>query len=520
MLAPGQSKMKIDMKCRRAGLVLPLSALRSRDDAGAGDMGTIIRLLDWMDSAGLRVLQLLPLNDLAPLDSSPYSPISAFAIDPLYACLGEIPEIESVPAAPQRLKTAARVRFADVRAFKATQLRIAFRRFEKSEWRRGTKRAKAFGAYCRTHSGWLTDYALFRILKERGHWKSWQHWPAEYRLKQTQALAALAHSSAQAVRFYQYTQWILDVQWRKVRREAAKRDILLYGDIPFGLSKQSVDVWSRQDDFDFTATMGAPPDQYSATGQAWGLPAYRWDRMASAGHPWWRLRISRAKEHFDLFRLDHAIGFFRTWFLRRGRAVNGFDISGAARQRSRGEQFFKMVLKTGAPSRPIAEDLGLIPPFAYGVLKDLGIPGYKLTRAEIRASNGPFKNPRKFPELSVATPGNHDMSTLAAWWSDITPRKRNAYWRLVSGKRESAPRFSPAVLETLLKSVYHAGSALAMFPFQDLFGTRERINIPGTVRNRNWVYRMPMTVEDLLENPSHAEKARMLRGLAEASGRL
>ncbi len=508
----------IDLNRRRAGLVLPLSAVRSRVDAGVGDMGALGSLLEWMSLAGLRVLQLLPLNDLAPLDSSPYSPISAFAIDPVYATLGDVSEIAAPPAVPRRLQTSSRVRFADVRAFKATQLRIAFRRFEEREWKRGTRRAKAFDAYCRTHSSWLPDYALFRILKERGHWKSWQHWPTEYRLRRPKALALLADSQARAVRFYQYTQWILDVQWKKVRREAAKRDILLYGDIPFGPNKQSVDVWARQDDFDFTATMGAPPDQYSSTGQAWGLPAYRWDRMADAGHPWWRLRVSRAREHFDLFRLDHAIGFFRTWLLRRGRAANGFDIKGAARRRSRGENFFKMVLKTGAPSRPIAEDLGLIPPFVYEVLKDLGIPGYKVTRWEIHG--GPFKKPREYPALSIATPGNHDASTLAAWWGEIKPRERDAYWRMVSGKRESAPRFSPALLEILLENIYQAGSVLAMFPFQDLFGTRERINIPGTVRNRNWVYRMPMTVEDLLENPSYLERARNLRGLAEASGRL
>ncbi|MFH2204822.1 MAG: 4-alpha-glucanotransferase [Elusimicrobiota bacterium] len=502
---------------RRAGIVVPLSALRCRQDNGVGSMGMVGPLLDWMRDAGFTVLQLLPFNDLAPLDSSPYSPVSAFALDPLYAALDDIPELSDPPAAPRRRRSSARVSFADARAYKVTHLRSAFRRFMEREYGKGTARAQAFDSFCREQKSWLVDYALFRILKERGQWNPWQEWEEGYRLRYPEALDELRRSQERAVMFYQFAQWVLETQWQDVRQQAARRGILLYGDIPFGLSRQSADVWMRQDQFDFTATMGAPPDQYSVNGQAWGLPAYRWDLMERSGHEWWRMRVARARRHFDLFRLDHAVGFFRTWLVRRGGAENSFDITAEAEQRARGERFFKMALQEGHPARPIAEDLGLIPPFVRAVLDDLGIPGYKITRWE---KNGDvFQNPRTYSALSVAAHGNHDTSTLAAWWSETSKDEKDAFWRMVTNRQECAPRFSPAVLRTVLENLYHAGSSLVMLPFQDAFGARERINIPATVRSRNWTYRIPMAVEDLLDDPKYTECAGMLRALAEASGR-
>jgi 4-alpha-glucanotransferase len=499
-------------------MCIPLSAIRSQADYGVGDMTSVLTLLEWMKTSGLSVLQVLPINDLAPLDSSPYSPISAFALDPIYAALNNIPDLPTPPSPPAKFQKSARVRFADVRAFKATALRTAYRRFEKKELTKGTPRAKNFHAFCRAQAGWLTDYALFRILKERGLWKTWQHWPEEYRLRESAALTKLGATAQRTLRFYQYSQWILDTQWKDVRKKAKRLGILLYGDIPFGLNKQSSDVWSRQDIFDFTATMGAPPDQYSSTGQAWGLPSYRWSEMENAKHAWWRQRIKRAREHFDLFRLDHAVGFFRTWLIRRGAAPNGFDITSASEQQQRGTRFFKMCLEEGAPARPIAEDLGLIPPYVPPTLKSLKIPGYKIAPWEKKGEH--FINPKNFPKISVATPGNHDMPTLASWWSEIDAKQRDNYWEMISGGDSLAPRFSPSVRDSILENIYNAASCLALIPFQDFFGARERINTPGTVRNRNWTYRMPFTVEELLGDSKHNERSKVLYGLARKSQRI
>jgi 4-alpha-glucanotransferase len=518
----------VDLHRRRAGVLVPLSALRRREDCGIGDVACLPALFDWMRECGLSILNVLPLNDLAPSDSCPYTALSAFAMDPAYVSLQHVSEFQESPRLKARLEDSLRsarvmelrnanaVRFADVRAFKLDALGSAFRVFQAEHLERGTQRDQDFGRFLQENDHWIETYALFRALKERTGWTSWTEWPEGLRGCASQAVAQEAPANRDRMRFYQYLQWIIRRQWDAARADARRRGILLYGDIPFGLNRESADVWAWQGHFDLPVSMGAPPDQYSATGQAWGLPAYRWDKMEADGHPWWRRRVRHAARLYDLFRLDHAVGFFRTWVMREPPAQNEFDISDEGAQKSRGERFFRMCLDEGAPSRPIAEDLGLIPPFVHEVLARLGIPGYRVTRWESDGEN--FRNPSVFPPLSLATTGNHDTSTLAAWWDEIGKRKRDAYWAMATSSSAQAPRFSPKAHETLLANVYGAGSSMVVVPFQDLFGTHDRINVPGTIDDINWAYRTHIGVE-ALTGPKAAKPNAMLRRLAEASGR-
>ncbi|MEE8424617.1 MAG: 4-alpha-glucanotransferase [Elusimicrobiota bacterium] len=513
---------------RRAGIALPLSGIRSEKDLGCGDLGSAVPFLDWMHRAGLSVLQLLPLNDLAPGDSCPYSSISAFALDPIYADLLRVPEIEDSPAlraallrqtktsSTRKLRGSRRVRFSKVRRLKMRWLKRAYTRLKSGG--ASTRRAKEFSSFRQRHRAWLEDYTLYRAIQNELGWVRWLRWPAGLRERDPKVLAAWRRRLSDGVGFYAYVQWALHEQWERLRRQAGLRGILISGDIPFGLSTGSADVWARRGDFDLSASMGAPPDRYSITGQAWGLPAYRWNRMESGGHQWWRRRIRRAGVFFDIFRIDHAVGFFRTWrTAAKGRKAS-FDIRGAAAQRARGRRFFRMTVQAGRPARPLAEDLGVIPPFVRKVLNELRIPGYKITRWE-RAGKG-FRNPRRYPPLSVATTGNHDTSTIAAWWGEISRSERRRYWNSVVGLRGPAPRYSKKVHERLLGSAFAARSALAMLPVQDLFGTRERINVPGTVSQRNWTYRMPWEAESLAAGKSMSETTWMIRRLCALSGRL
>lgn len=508
---------------RRAGVILPLSSLRARDNLGSGDVGALPALFEWMRSAGLTVLQLLPLNDLAPGDSCPYSGLSAFALDPLYASLAEVPEIAGSPALrselaeesrsieARRLRAAVRVRFPEARAFKLRWLRKAFGEFE----RRGEERGADFGSFRSAQAHWLEDYCLFRALKEDLGWSSWLDWPPEVRDREPGALARERGRLAAEVLFHEYVQWTLWRQWERARAAAAEHGVLLFGDIPFGLNREAADVWARRAEFDLEASMGAPPDQYSATGQSWGLPSYRWGAMESGGHFWWRARVRHAARLYDLFRLDHAVGFYRTWLIRPG-GHNGFDILDEREQAARGERFFRMTIEESAPALPVAEDLGVIPPYVHETLGRLGIPGYKVTRWE--QTHDGFRHPREFPEVSVATTGNHDTSTLAAWWGELTPELRDSYWRSLTGEHQ-APRFSREVLDRVLEAVYGSPAVLALLPFQDLFGTRERINVPGSVGGRNWTYRTRWDLEGLLLDPKHAERAAWLKDLARRTGR-
>ncbi|OGR58232.1 MAG: 4-alpha-glucanotransferase [Elusimicrobia bacterium GWA2_69_24] len=515
---------------KRAGVVLPLSALRSGSDAGVGDTAALVPFFDWMRSAGLSVLQLLPLHDLGPSDSCPYTALSAFALDSAFISLGDVPEIQDSPSLRRaaqaalrgepalRLRRARRVPFAEARRFKWTLLEKACAAFERRHLGRNSHRADAFAAFCRRHRSWLEDYALFRALKEEHSWSSWRQWPRALQDREPAALDAARRRLAGRIRFHQYLQWNLFAQWDRVRRAAAERGILLFGDIPFGLSVESADVWSHADLFDFSVSMGAPPDQYSVTGQAWGLPAYRWEVMEEGGHLWWRERLRHTRDLYDIFRIDHAVGFFRTWLVRPKAEESAFDIVGREQQWARGRRFFTLALEEGRPAGVAAEDLGLIPDFMKETLEELGIPGYKVTRWQDTEDG--YLNPRNFPRVSVATTGNHDTSSLAAWWAEIPQEARDDYWEMVRGKAETAPRFSHAVQMRILRNLYEAGSALALVSFQDLFGSRARVNIPGTITNRNWTYRMPWPVEDLLRAPRSRRATTAARRLAVLGGRL
>lgn len=522
---------RVDILKRRAGVMLPLSSLRHESDCGIGDVSCLPGFFDWMKTAGLSVYQVLPLNDLAPADSCPYTALSAFALDWAYISLRDVPEIRDNVALraefecslcskqAERLRKSRRVRFKEVREFKRRWLEAAFRSFDPS-----SSRGAALRAFCEENAGWLKDYALFRTLKESFAWSTWTSWPEGLKLRHAGALEKAAEEHRSRVAFFQYLQWVIREQWEDVRKEAAARGILLYGDIPFGLSLESADVWSRQEDFDFSATMGAPPDQYSATGQAWGLPAYRWDKMEAEGHAWWRARVRQAAGLYDLFRLDHAVGYFRTWLIREGHEENGFDNSGDDVQKARGERFFRMTLEEGGASRPIGEDLGLIPPFVHDVLDGLGTPGYKVSRWEMEEEEPErFKDPEDFPPLSLATTGNHDTSTLADWWGGLEPEQRDAYWAMVLGNpepAEPAPRFGAKVHAAILGKIYASGSALVVLPFQELFASRERINVPGTIGPHNWAYRTGTTVDQLRSDPRFGRKTILLKRLAESSSRV
>jgi 4-alpha-glucanotransferase len=509
---------RLDLNKRRAGVLVPLSSLRSRQGYGIGDFAALPAFFKWMNQVGLSVWNLLPIGALAPLDSCPYSGISAFALDEAYIDLNNVQELRdsrhlseelakaAAKPAVARLRSARRVRFAAVRAFKNLWLERAHSAFARNA---PPARRAALEVFRKRHRHWLADYTLYRALSEENAWKSWKRWPQELRDRDPIALAEARKRLAPRLRHHAYVQWQLFDQWRGIRVQAAKYGVHLYGDIPFGLNPRAADIWARQQDFDFTATMGAPPDRYSDKGQAWGLPAYRWEVMEKSGHSWWRHRVRQASWLYDFYRLDHVIGYFRTWLVRRGSARNGFDLLGSKAQEKRGRRFLRMCVEEGHPSRPIAEDLGRIPPYAPNVLKDLRIPGYKIAPWE-RSGTG-FRHPKDYPLLSVATTGTHDTDTLAVWWSKAEEAQRQAYWRMVSGKNQTAPRFSKEVHTALLENIYGARSAFVILPFQDLFGRRERINVPGTVRNSNWTYRIPVPVEDLAPHPKSGLLARLAR---------
>jgi 4-alpha-glucanotransferase len=288
--------------------------------------------------------------------------------------------------------------------------------------------------------------------------------------------------------------------------------------MPFMVSAQSADVWARQNEFRLDATIGAPPDAFSADGQDWGLPAMRWDAMAGSEHAWWRARCRRAAALFAGVRLDHVIGYYRIY----ERPIGGtpfFRPADEVSQVALGEQLIARAREAGRGLELVGEDLGSVPDFVRQSLHRVGIPGFRVLRWE--QDHGRFRDPAGYPELSVATTGTHDTSSLASWWEDeLGAEERAALASLpaFAAMPEYRATLTPEVHDAVLGGLYTAASRLVILPFVDVYGGRERINVPSTVQDGNWSYRMPWTVEELAGHGGTPLAAR-LRDLALRSGR-
>ncbi len=324
---------------RSAGLVVPLFSLHSSRSAGIGDIGDLAPLGAWMRRAGLAALQLLPVGTLPAGETSPYSALSAMAIDPVYISLADVADWQALggdvrlPLADQialkGARAASAVRYAAVRQAKHAALRLAFSLFWDVDWVRTTARAGAFAAYVSWEEWWLGDYALYCALRERFDDRPWTEWPTALGNRDPVALDEARRDLEQEILFHQYVQWIADTQWEAAREQLGQTR--LFGDFPFMVSADSADVWANQDTFRFDRTVGTPPDAFSATGQDWGLPVYRWDVMAAEDDRWLRQRARRMARLYDGYRVDHLVGFYRTYSRPLGEAIGDFDPGGEGR---------------------------------------------------------------------------------------------------------------------------------------------------------------------------------------------
>ena len=455
---------------------------------------------------------LLPIGTMADGQSSPYSACSAMAIDPLFLSIENIDDFaraggvdamsndarESLDVA----RDSARLNYAAVRAAKSAAIDLAFGGFVQHEWATQSQRARDLADYCVREAWWLDDYALYRALA-REHGGNWRDWPTMLAQREPQALHDARYRLAAAILREQYLQWTVEGQWQTARRAAAAAGVRIYGDVPFVVDTASADVWARSGEFFLDLSAGVPPDAFSATGQDWGLPVYRWDVVAGGGFQWLRARARRAAALFDGIRLDHLVGFFRTY--ARDKDGNAwFTPSDEHTQRWQGEQVLGLMREAGLDV--LAEDLGVIPDFVRASLSAQHVPGYKVLRWE-RAwhlDGQPFVDPATYPEESVAATGTHDTETMADWWDGLSTADQVS---LIGQARA----FDVAIRDVLLAGVLHARSAYAFLPMQDLFGWRDRINTPATVGDHNWTWRLPWPVDQWTDVAEANERSSFLR---------
>jgi 4-alpha-glucanotransferase len=260
--------------------------------------------------------------------------------------------------------------------------------------------------------------------------------------------------------------------------------------------------------------VGAPPDALCAEGQDWGLPLFDWTAMEKTGFAWMRERAERAGRLFGLYRVDHVIGMYRTYYRSADGRKSGFTPSDEESQIRLGETLLTLMDEYG---EVIAEDLGMVPEFLRPSLTRLGLPGYRVLRWEKDdlwrdgRMQPFFRDPAQWPPISVATSGTHDTTTQAEWYDSLSADDRRSLARIPGlGELDPNRGFDDHARDALLRVLYRAGSNLCLLPLQDLLGQREQVNVPGSVNDRNWTYRMPMTVDALAADLATTDRLRRL----------
>ena len=513
--------------------MLPLFSATSTRSWGIGELPDLVPLARWMASASFDRLMILPIGVVSPGSTSPYSSESAMAIDPTYIALEDVPDFVAAggidaltPESRADLEVArgsTRVDYARVHRIKKEALGIAFERFHRDEWGQLSMRAASLGGFISRERWWLDDWALYAALVEAQHQQDWRRWPVPLRDRHPEAVAEARRQLSRELLRHQYLQWVADEQWNRARVTARELGVTVFGDMPFMVLAESPDVWTRPDEFMFDVSLGVPPDAFSETGQDWTLPTYRWSRIAETDYAWMRQRARRMAELFDGYRVDHLVGLFRTY----GRPLTGepafFNPAEEPAQTAQGETILRILLE--ARGVIIAEDLGVVPDFVRASLARLNVPGCKVLRWERdwNAHGHPFRDPSSYPSRSAAMTGTHDTEPLAEWWTRATADERQAAIDVpalrAAGCSDPAAPWSDRLRDAWLTAAYASGSDELFMPIQDVFGWTDRINIPATIGEHNWTWRLPYRVDRLAEHQDPVERATFCADLAAKSQR-
>lgn len=499
------------------GICVPLFCVRTKGSLGIGDFGDLIALIRLTAKLKLSILQLLPMNDTLT-DSSPYSSISAFALNPVYIDLRQLPSppkskrLASCDKHLRELDCKDHVHYNKVRDYKLKWLRIYF------EKKRHLKKIQhPLGKFAQAEK-WAHDFALFCALKAH-YEKPWWKFPKSYRNPTPQIKKMLKERFKEEIDFILFVQWVCYEQLKRARLYAEKKRVFLKGDVPFLLAKDSADVWLHATCFHLTRSTGTQPDRFNRFGQNWGFPPYNWTTQEKKCLNLWKARLKWQEHFYHLYRLDHAIGFFRVWTCKPNKSpqFGSFQPRGEARQLAQGEYLLEEFLKM-SPLLPIAEDLGCVTKEMHAVFEKLGIPGTRVMK-DMHHSSKPhfFYDPSDYPHLTMTTLGTHDMEVVAQWWKHH--KKIAMHYARMKGWRYS-PELKTSELKELLYRSYHTNSFihislldefLALFPkFVPTCLKRRQINIPGSWGEHNWSYRFIPTLEQLLRDQTFLRTVRAI----------
>jgi len=458
--------VKNPLKHRRAGVLLhPTSLPGARAQGNIGRDAR--RFVDFLQEAGIGVWQMLPLGP-THTDGSPYQCLSAHAGNTSLICLDDLVELDWLSA-----ESACNAPIADC-------LVEAKSTFEATA---STLDVGAYKKFRRQHAFWLDAYSLYLAIRQQQDYRPWYQWPEN--LRDWQQARSLREKYREGIEQACFEQYLFYSQWSALRHYANERCLALFGDMPIYVAHDSADVWSNAEIFSIDKSgalitvAGVPPDYFSATGQRWGNPLYRWDLLEKQGYAWWVERFKTQLELFDLLRLDHFRGFEKYWEIPASAetAIDGRWIEGP------GASLFERLREVYGELPLVAEDLGIITPEVDALRLAYGFPGMKILQFAFDGGEDNPYLPHNHERLSIVYTGTHDNDTTLGWYDSLNEQEKERVNNHLEKYRKDMPW---RLIEAALDSV----ATLAMFPLQDLLslGSEARMNTPGTMEN-NWRWR-------------------------------
>ena len=475
---------------RKTGVLLHITSLPS--DYGIGDLGeNAYKFVDSLEKASIKLWQMLPVGPTGYGDS-PYAARSAFAgnelmISPRLLYLDGYLDVEDVM---DKALASERVDYGEARNLKMPMLRKGAKAFLSSS----EKEKKDYRSFCRKEGWWLDDYALFQSLADKYNDSRWfLAWPEALRDREESAMAEARNELCDEIEIYKVLQYFFYKQFEGLKAYANEHDVLLIGDIPIFVAGDSSDAWANRkllridEEGQQEASSGVPPDAFSADGQLWGNPLYRWPEHQRTGFKWWIERFRTNLSLFDIVRVDHFRGFEACWEVPKGAKT----AAGGEWVKSPGQELFDAVREVLGNDLPIiAEDLGVITPEVDKLRLDNGFPGMKILQFAFAFDNGDWQTdnaylPHNIEKLSVAYTGTHDNNTTKGWYDELDDGMKDYVRRYFECSDDE-------VVWRMIRALMGSPAMYAIFPMQDILGlgSEARMNVPSTCGSSNWSWRM------------------------------
>ena len=490
---------------RQSGVLLAISSLPSRYGIGCFSKEAY-EFVDFLEQAGQKLWQILPIGPTGYGDS-PYQSFSSFAGNPYFIDLETlIAEGYLTEADCDACDFGSNEEYVDYEKIYKARFKVLKKAFRN----RNDQDSQEYKDFVEANAYWLDDYALYMAVKNSFDGKSWITWDEDIRLRKPEAIKAYTEKYREEIDFYKFQQFLFAKQWTALKAYANRKKIKIVGDIPIYVAFDSADTWSHPELFQLdenctpTGVAGCPPDAFSATGQLWGNPLYRWDYHKQTGYRWWIQRIAYCYQLYDIVRIDHFRGFDEYYFIPYGDPTAEFGHW----EQGPGYDIFRALKAELGNIKVIAEDLGFLTPSVIKLVKKTRYPGMKILQFAFDSREESDYLPHNYPTNCVVYTGTHDNDTTLGWYRSLNHRDKAFAKRYLNIKSDKDVQW------VFIRSALSSVADTAVIPMQDYLGlgAEARMNVPSTL-GTNWKWRMKKGV-------CTEELAKQIRDVVKLYGRL